>query len=133
RVEMRQRVLEDHGDLAAIDLAPAAGRHVEKVLAAIVDGTGGDAARRTSDQVHDSGGRHGLARAAFAQDGKGFAPVEMEADIADGLNHLAGGVEFHREIAHVENMFSHDRSPGAVRGASAVWGRARCGASWRSG
>ncbi len=107
RVEMAQRVLEDHGDAPAVDPAPLLGRELEQVLALEQDLAAGDLARRPVDQVQDRRGRDRFPRAALAQDGQGLAAVEMPADALDGIHNAARGVEADGEVADLEQMLSH--------------------------
>src|SRR5690606_39870583 len=76
---MGERVLEDDGYPPAVEVAPAFGRHVHDVLAAIADASRDDFARRRVDQPHDGAGADRFARAAFAENNERFAFVDMEA------------------------------------------------------
>ena len=53
RVQVAERVLEDHGDPLAVDRAALVRRHREQVAAVEQHLAGGDLARGTVDQVHD--------------------------------------------------------------------------------
>ncbi|MNL65885.1 hypothetical protein D3C87_1902800 [compost metagenome] len=76
RVEVAQRVLEDHGDLLAVEGAMGFVADLEQVLAVIEDLARDDLRRRPVENVHHGICRDGLARAAFAQDGQGLAAID---------------------------------------------------------
>ncbi|MCY1498872.1 hypothetical protein D9M68_328690 [compost metagenome] len=132
RVEVAQRVLEDHGDAAPVDLAPFLRRHRQQVDAVEQYLSGADAPRRHVDQVHDRRGRDRLAGPAFTEDRQGLAAVEVVGDVADRLHDADCGVEFDRKVADFQEMVSHSYDL-SVRGASAAPDRARCAASSTGG
>ena len=88
RVEAGHRLLEDHRDVAAAELAQRPGRHPGEIddragARAEQDLAAGDAAGRIGDQSHDRQARHRLARAGFADHRQRLARVERERDVLD--------------------------------------------------
>ena len=134
RVQMRERVLEDHRDLAAVDPAPLLGRHRQQIPAAIEDAPGGDVAGRAVDQVHDRRRRDALAGAALAEQRQRLAALDVPADAVHRVHRAAGGMELDREALDLEQMaVSVMSGRSALPGASAVPGRSRSAASRRAG
>ena len=121
RVQMRERVLEDHRDPAAVDAPARLGGHRQQVLAAIEDPARGDVAGRAVDQVHDRGRRDALAGAALAEDGQHLAAVHVPVDAVHRVHLAARGMEFDGEALDLEQM-----SGGAHARASATSRRQRC-------
>src|SRR5690606_31327424 len=68
RVQVGQRVLEDHRDTAAVDGAPGLVAQAREVHALEVDRPRDDIPGRAIDQAHHRAGADALARAALAQD-----------------------------------------------------------------
>ena len=83
RVQRRQRVLEDIGDVAAAHPAQAAIGRADQVLSLKMRGTTRDDAGGRGDKPHDRQRRHRLARSAFADDAKAFALGDMQVHAAD--------------------------------------------------
>jgi hypothetical protein len=73
RVEIGQRVLEDHGDAAAVQFTPAFVIEAGKIGAVEHLRARDDVARRTVDQPHDRPGADALSRSALTEDDEGFA------------------------------------------------------------
>ncbi|MGY3449619.1 hypothetical protein ACVILH_001961 [Bradyrhizobium sp. USDA 4353] len=101
RIERRARVLEDHRDLAAAQVAHLglgcrldidAGEHHRAL---------GDAPGAIED-THDGVGRHRLAGAGFADDRERLALGDGDVDMLHRLDDAAAGGEFDREIANIE-------------------------------
>ena len=105
--------------------------------------------RRRGQQAQDAHGRHRLARARLAHHGEHLAPVDVEADPADGLDDAVLGVEVDAEVPdrqehlagarHRQSFTSRaSRRPSPTsRNASTVRmmarpGRTAGGARWRS-
>ncbi len=102
RVEGGQRVLEDHGDLPAAELAPLLEAHLQHVLAAEEDLALRDLAGRHVEDAHDGLGGDRLAGARLAEHGEGLARAHAVVDAVDCLGHAVAGVELHVEVAHFE-------------------------------
>jgi hypothetical protein len=86
RVERGHRVLEDHGDLFAPDLAHLVLVQIEQVLAAKVDFALDDFAGGLGDQTHDAQGADAFAAAALAYHAEGFFLIDVERDIVHRLD-----------------------------------------------
>ena len=76
RVEMAQWVLEDHGDLLAVECAMGFVADLEQVLPVIENLAAHDMGGWHVENVHHRRSRHRLARAAFAQDGQRLAAID---------------------------------------------------------
>ena len=105
RVERRHRVLEDHGDVRAPELAQLVVRRVED-LGAVVAHRPRLRGRRPREQAHDRPGQHGLARARLAHDAERLALVEGERHALDGLQRAAAGGEGDVEVLDLEQPAS---------------------------
>ena len=109
RIERRARVLEDHRDFAAAQIAHLvlgrgldvdAGKHHRAL---------GDFAGAVED-AHHGIGRHRLAGAGFADDAERLALGDGDVDVLHGLDDAAPGGEFDREIVDVEQRLrGHER------------------------
>ena len=104
RVEMRQRVLEDHRDAPAVDVAALRPAHRQQIMALEENAAAGDVAGRAVDDVHDGRRGHALAGAAFAEDRQCLAGIEMEVDAAHRLDDALCGVELDAEVQDLEQM-----------------------------
>ena len=105
-VDRRQRghrILEDHGDLAAAQLAHVARRQADKFAAAIGDRAFDDRIGIV-DEAHDGEQRQGLARARFADDAQDLALRDIEGDAVDGAHQALLGAEGDLEIANLEHQ-----------------------------
>ena len=72
------RVLEDHGDVRAPELAQLVVGRVEDLVAGEADRPGLDDVPQ-GEQAHDRAGQHGLARPRLADDAEGLALLEASA------------------------------------------------------
>jgi hypothetical protein len=132
RIEVAERILEDHRNVATVDLASLRQRHRQQVHAVEQDLARGNATRRHIDQVHDCRRRHRLARSTFAEDSQRLAATEVVGHVADGLDDTDRRVELDGEVSDFEQMVSHS-CPLSFPDASAAPDRARFASSWREG
>ena len=102
RVERTHRLLEDHRDAIAANLAHLRVRQLEQVLAFEHDFAGHDATRRIGNQPHQRHRGHALARARLADDGQGLASLQREGHIVDRGQFAAFGSETRRQTADIE-------------------------------
>ncbi len=107
RVQVTERILEDHRDPLAVDLPALLLGHLQDVPALEQDLSRDDLAGRAIDQVHDGAGRHGLAGSAFAQDRQRLAPVEVPGHVSHRVNGALRGLEIDRKAANLEQMACH--------------------------
>ena len=77
RIERRHRLLEDHGDAIAAQLALLGRRKVLDLAAVETDGAGADRQRRTQ-QADQSERRNALAAAGFADEAERLAAIDAE-------------------------------------------------------
>ena len=104
-VERGEWILEDHGDFVAADLVEVLFGDLHEILAviddltALFDGVGGE-------DAEDGARRDRLARTRLTHDGERFALIELEADIADGLDLAVGRPEGDLEVVDLEFDFS---------------------------
>ena len=94
RVQGGHRLLEHHADFAAAHLAHLLLGQGHQVASAEQDGALGDASGRVGDQSQDGQGADGFARAAFADDGHGFARVDGVGDPVNGVDCTCTGPKF---------------------------------------
>jgi hypothetical protein len=85
RVQRRQRVLEDHGDLVAADLAHGLGPQVGDLPPGQPDRPAGDAAA-VGQQPHDRQRGHRLAAAGLADHAERLALVDVQRHAVHGVH-----------------------------------------------
>jgi hypothetical protein len=98
RIERRHRLLEDHRDAIAADVAQRRGRQAKEVGAFEEDFAGGHPAR-ARDEAHDRERGHALAAARFADEAERAAGSDVEIDAVDGGERSRFGREGGREAA----------------------------------
>src|SRR5215212_5841708 len=118
RVEARQRVLKDHADALAPDLAHLIGRESVDPRAREPDLAARDAARRI-DEADNGGPRHGFAGARLAHDPEHLAAGDVEGDAVDRGERAATGHEFNLQLADGQNGWRHGMSNGFM--ATGQW------------
>ncbi len=101
RVERRQRILRDHPDLTAADIAQPRGLHGEDVTALEDDLAAGDLARRRH-HLHHRQGRDALARPALTDDAEALAGAHVQTQPLHGVDPGALQLERHVEVPDVE-------------------------------
>src|SRR5262249_53032736 len=109
-IQRGHRLLEDHRDLFAADLAHLRRREIEQVAPVVEDLALHDAAWRLGDQPHHAERRDRLARAGFADDAERLALVDEEVDPADGAHPALVGEEVRLEPFDFEEPFGHGAS-----------------------
>src|SRR5688500_15136777 len=117
RIEGGHRVLEDHRDLFAADLAHVVVGHLQDVATLEQDLAGRDLARRARNQAHDREPGHAFTAPGLADDAEGLARHDIERDVVNCLDNAVLGHELGPQITHFEQWL-----PGA--GRLDVW-------SWR--
>ena len=85
-IEGGHRLLEDHGDAVAADVADLVLVDLEEVFALEPDFAVDDAAGRRRDEAQEGEGGDALAAAALADEADGLALVEVVADAVDRLD-----------------------------------------------
>ena len=102
RIERAHRVLEDHGDVPAAELAHLGVGGRDEVLTEETDPTGApDVLLR--QQVHHRTGQDRLARAGLADETERGPAPEGEIDAVDGANRAPGREEVRAQILHLED------------------------------
>src|SRR6185503_17372886 len=92
RVQRRLRLLEDHADPVAAQLAHLVGLELEQVGPVEKDLAGLDPAR-LADEPHDRERRHALAAARLADETHDLAAVDVEVDPVNGTDDPVARVE----------------------------------------
>ena len=118
RVHGGHRLLEDHGDLVAPDGPELLGRHVQEVLAVKEDLPRGVARAPCGVELQNGHAGHGLAAAALAHDPQRLALVEVEGDMAHGVQRgLPVQTEVHRKVDDLQQrvLFFHMLPPSTCR------------------
>jgi hypothetical protein len=105
-VQRRQRVLEDHRDVVAADVAQLGFGGVDQV-APLEQDLAADPRVRVAREPHHRQARHALARARLADDAERLAAVHAIGDAVDRLDHAVGGVEVDLQVADLEERLRH--------------------------
>ena len=106
-VEAGRRVLEDHADIAAAQLAQHLGARTDHLGAGEADGAS-NACRRWQ-QAACRERRDALAGAGLADDAQHLVRADIEVDAAHRRHRPAGAGEVHLEAANLQNRLSHRR------------------------
>src|SRR5262249_4888614 len=106
RGERRHRILEDHRDLLAADVAQLALRQAQQ-LAALVDDRAFDHRVGIADQAPDAQQRDGLAGSGFADDAEDLALAYVERDVVDRAHEAELGTERNLQTADLEHASGH--------------------------
>src|SRR3954454_14733073 len=110
-VQGRERVLEDHRDLLALDRADLVGRKLQQILA-LEQHLAGDLRLIPGDQPHDGQERHALAGARLSHHAERLSAGDGERDAVDGLHQTVLGREAHVQVVDLEELLGHrDLSP----------------------
>ncbi len=91
-VQAGHRLLEDHRDAVAADVAHLRRREVQQVPAVKFDVSGGDATWRRH-KTHHRQRQNRLAAAAFTDDAKRAAPIDRDVDAVHRRDIAAGRTE----------------------------------------
>src|SRR5690606_31109941 len=100
-IEACHRLLEDHGDILADDLAFIGRVHIEQIDAFkfhLVGGHGSGGGQQPHHREHG----HGLARAGLPDNGQHFAAIDRHIYAVNGLEQADGGIERYRQILDFE-------------------------------
>ena len=93
RVQRGHRLLIDHGDLLAADVADLGVGQLQQVLTVEDDLAADDLAGRVRDQAHDRQGADALAAAALADKAQRLSLFDLIRDAIDRLHHAGLGEE----------------------------------------
>src|SRR5437867_4115904 len=115
-IEARHRLLEDHRDVAAAELAQRLHGQLREIDHRAFAGpeqnlAADDASRRIRNQAHDRQARHRLAGARFADDGERLPGAQGKRDVLDGLDDTGVGEEMRPQMLHLQQR------RGGLRGA----------------
>jgi hypothetical protein len=100
RIERGHRLLEDHADAIAAQLAVFRIRQAHQLAAVETDAAADDGAVR--QQAHQGEGGNRFAAAGFADEPQRLAALQRETDAAHGLRGTAAGVEPDTEVFHFD-------------------------------
>src|SRR6185312_5801284 len=104
RVERGHRLLEDHGDAIAANLAHLRFIETEQVGAFEHDLAADDTAGRIGHQAHDRQRADALAAAGFADDRQCLAALDVEGDVVDGTEQAGTGEEHRLQALYLEHV-----------------------------
>ena len=102
RIERGHRLLEDHRDFAASELAHLLFRERQQIAAVEHHAAFGDAAGQSRQQPHDRQRRYRLAGAGFADDRDHLAGVDVKRQSLHRADHAARGQELDMEVLDLE-------------------------------
>ena len=108
-IEAGHGLLEDHGHVAAVDLAALRGRDGPEVLA-VEHHTALGHLDVVFEQVLQSQGRHALAAAGLSHDPDDLSLSHVEADAVDDLVLAAVLIQRHRHMLDFQNVLAHQLS-----------------------
>jgi hypothetical protein len=103
-IERGHRLLEDHADLAAADLADFRLAGAEQVAPLEMHVAAEDPAGRLREQTDDRHGGDALAAAGLADDADGLPLGHGKRNLIDGAQQAAVGLERGDEFIHLENV-----------------------------
>ena len=98
------RLLKDHRNVAAADLAHALIVEFEQVAPLEHDAATGNAAGQTRQQPHDGERRNRLSGAGLADNRDDFARRDPKAQAFDGADDPARGRELNVQVLHLEQL-----------------------------
>jgi hypothetical protein len=101
RVQGRQRVLEDGGDVAPAQRPLPGGRQVVDATATVADLAARDGERRV-EEPGDGRADHRLSGPGFPHEPEDLARHDGEGDAAHEVDPAAVAGQRHREVAHLE-------------------------------
>ena len=119
RVERGHRVLEDHADVVAADLADLLLADRNEVAAVQSDLAAGDEPA-PRQQAHDRHRGHRLAAAGLADDAHGLSGLDVEAEAVDGVDGAAAQANPGFEIVDLQQS-RHRRHRSCKRTSNASW------------
>ena len=102
RIERRHRLLEDHRDRVAPDVAQVRVRGPGEVLVRKEDGAARDAPRRRGDEPHDGERGHRLAAPGLPHQTQGGPRVELDREAIEHRHGAVAGGELHGEVAQAK-------------------------------
>ncbi len=105
RVERRHRLLEDHRDVMAADLAHLLVVELQEIAAVEHDRAGGDLGR-LGEQPHDRQRGDGFARAGFADDRDHLAGMDSVADVLDSAHEPVRRAELDAQVLDLKNRLA---------------------------
>src|SRR5262249_44658204 len=109
RIERGHRLLEDHGEPRATQVAQLARRDLEQVAAFEMNLAAHFGILRRQ-QAHDGERRHALAAARLAYQSQGAAALEREVDAVDGANRAVVGGKADGELPQFQQGGAHARA-----------------------
>ena len=129
RVQRGHGLLEDHGHVGAAHLAHLRLRrpgHVQHLAAAPAQQrrAAHDLAAAMLDQAHQRQRGDRLARARLADDGQGLATIDVEGQLAHGIDNALGAGETHAQVVHGQHTLLGQRQRRGGVGGLVRHGRA---------
>src|SRR6185437_2192131 len=141
RIERGHRLLKDHGERRAAQVAQRIGLERQEIDALEQHFAAGDAPGRLRHEAHDRERRDAFAAAGLADDAERAARRDAEGDAIDGAELAAIAAEIGAQIAQLEQRLAHSAGASLVRASAASitarsWmpaGLARLGRKSRNG
>ncbi len=119
RVERLHRVLVDHGDLVAAQLAQLLAALAQQLLPLELDAAALDVAIGPQEVDHRPGGR-ALAAARLADDAERLAAGDLERDVLDRLDLAAADLISHGQVLDLEDGHAGAGGGGGDHGGGSV-------------
>ena len=101
RIQRSHRLLEDHADLFAADVADLVPGELQQIPPFIKDGAAGNFAWRIRYEPQNAERGHALAGSGLANKTKNLAGINIEVDAIDGLGRSGFGPENRLETANL--------------------------------
>ncbi|MNC51101.1 hypothetical protein D3C75_1003800 [compost metagenome] len=113
RVERGHRLLEDHRNAVAANALQGLLVLLQQVLAFVADAAAGVAGQGVGQQAQERVRGNRFARATLAHQCQRLTLADVEADAVHHAVGLVPGDEFHRQVAHFDQvLFTHVTSSG---------------------
>src|SRR5581483_8746996 len=107
RIERGHRLLENHADVVATDLADGLVIELQQIASLEEDLAGHDFSRWIRNETEHAQRRDALSRPGFADQPEHFALVDRQVDAIDGLGHSGFGVEVGSQTTDLQQGCAH--------------------------
>ena len=111
RVQRGHRLLEDHPDAVASDIAHRLLILREQILVHKADAPAHDTARRAGNEAHDGERGDALAAAALTHQRERLSFLDVERDAVDGFHHAPWSEEVRTKIVYFQQRAHRETQP----------------------